>query len=135
MRRFIALFIVLLISVFTFSCQKDGSKTNGSNKLVGTKWYATYSNYLMVLEFTSNIEVTGYFANDNGVYYKGRTSGTYKVSGNTVTFYDFRYRWSYAYYKLESASVSGSLLSVTGQSTINIDNDEWRPWTETFSKQ
>jgi len=41
----------------------------------------------------------------------------------------------YAYYRLESASISGSLLSGSGQYTFNIDNGDWSSWTETFSKQ
>lgn len=89
----------------------------------------------MVLEFTSYTEATGYFAKPNGVYYSGQTTGTYKVSGNSVTFADLTFRWMYAYYRPERASVSGSLLSASGQYTFNIDKGDWSPWTETFSKQ
>ena len=105
------------------------------NPLVGTKWFASYSDYLMVLEFTSDTQVTGYFAKPNGVYYSGQTSGTYKVTGNTVTFTDLTFRWIYAYYRPERATISGSLLSASGQYTFNIDKGDWSPWTETFSKQ
>ena len=102
---------------------------------MGTKWFASYSDYLMVLEFTSETEVTGYFAKPNGVYYSGQTTGTYTVSGSRVTFSGLTYRWIYAYYRLESGSVNGSLLSTAGQYTFNIDKGDWSSWTETFSKQ
>lgn len=134
MKKFIYLLLVAFVAVLSLSsCEKTSEKEE--NPLVGTKWFASYSDYLMVLEFTSDTEVTGYFAKDNGVYYSGRTSGTYTVSGNKVTFNDLTYRWIYAYYKLQSATISGSLLSGTGQYTFNIDKGDWSPWNETFSKQ
>ena len=134
MKKFIHLLLVAFVAVLSLSsCEKTPEKEE--NPLVGTKWFASYSDYLMVLEFTSDTEVTGYFAKDNGVYYSGRTSGTYTVSGNKVTFNDLTYCWIYAYYKLQSATISGSLLSGTGQYTFNIDKGDWSPWNETFSKQ
>lgn len=134
MKKFIYFLLVAFVAMLSLSsCEKTPEKEE--NPLVGTKWFASYSDYLMVLEFTSDTEVTGYFAKDNGVYYSGRTSGTYTVSGSKVTFNDLTYRWMYAYYKLQSATVSGSLLSGTGQYTFNIDKGEWSPWNETFSKQ
>ena len=89
----------------------------------------------MVLEFTSETEVMGYFAKPNGVYYKGRANGTYSVSGNRVTFSGLTYQWIYAYYRLESGSISGSLLSTTGKRTFDIEKGEWATWNDTFSKQ
>lgn len=134
MKKFIYLLLIAIAAMLSFSsCEKTPEKEE--NPLVGTKWFASYSDYLMVLEFTSDTEVTGYFAKDNGVYYSGRTSGTYAFSGGKVTFNDLTYRWMYAYYKLQSATISGSLLSGTGQYTFNIDKGEWSPWNETFSKQ
>ena len=131
MKKYIYLLLVAFVAMLSFSsCEKTPE-----NPLVGTKWFASYSDHLMVLEFTSDTEVTGYFAKDNGVYYSGRTSGTYAFSGGKVTFNDLTYRWMYAYYRLQSATVSGSLLSGTGQYTFNIDKGEWSPWNETFSKQ
>ena len=136
MRKFLSLVFAIVIGVLSLtSCEKATPDTKESNPLVGTKWYASYSDYLMVLEFTSDTDVTGYFAKPNGVYYSGQTSGTYKVSGNSVTFSGLTYRWIYAYYRLESGTVNGSLLSTTGQKTFDIDNGDWSSWTETFSKQ
>ena len=136
MRKFLSLVFAIAIGVLSLSsCEKATPDTKESNPLVGTKWYASYSDYLMVLEFTSATEVTGYFAKPNGVYYSGQTTGTYKVSGNTVTFTGLMYRWIYAYYRLESGSVNGSLLSTSGQKTFDIDKGDWLSWTDTFSKQ
>ena len=134
MKRFFTILSVLIITIMSFTACKKPIQEE-LNPLVGTKWFASYSDYLMVLEFTSETEATGYFAKDNGVYYSGRTSGTYKVSGNRVTFNDLTYRWIYAYYNLQSATISGSLLSGMGQYTFNIDKGVWSPWSETFSKQ
>lgn len=134
MKKFFILLSALIISIVSFTaCEKTVKEE--PNPLVGTKWFASYSDYLMVLEFTSDTQVTGYFAKDNGAYYTGQTSGTYKVSGNSVTFSGLTYRWIYAYYRPETGSISGALLSVVGQHTFNIDKGEWTPWTETYSKQ
>lgn len=136
MRKILSIILVALCSVLSFSsCEKAVAIAKEPNPLVGTKWYTSYSDYLMVLEFTSDTEVTGYFAKPNGVYYTGQTTGTYKVSGNSVTFSGLTYRWIYAYYRLESGSVNGSLLSTSGQKTFDIDKGDWSSWTETFSKQ
>ena len=136
MRKFLSILTVCAISILSLSsCEKATPDTKGPNPLVGTKWYTSYADYLMVLEFTSATEVTGYFAKPNGVYYSGQTTGTYKVSGNSVTFSGLTYRWIYAYYRLESGSVKGSLLSTTGQRTFDIDKGDWSSWTDTFSKQ
>ena len=136
MRKLFSILTACAIGILSLaSCEKATPDIKESNPLVGTKWYASYSDYLMVLEFTSATEVTGYFAKPNGVYYSGQTSGTYKVSGNSVTFNGLTYRWIYAYYRLESGRVNGSLLSTTGQKTFNIDKGDWSSWTDTFSKQ
>jgi len=136
MRKFLSILLAIALGISCLSsCGKDNPGSQGPNPLVGTKWFASYADYLMVLEFTSETDVTGYFAKPNGVYDSGQTSGKYTVSGHHVTFSGLTYRWMYAYYRLESASVSGSLLSGTGQYTFNIDKGDWSPWTEIFSKQ
>ena len=136
MRKAIILLCVALCSTVFFSgCEKPEPEPQEVNPLVGTKWFASYSDYLMVLEFTSETEVMGFFAKPNGVYYKGRTNGTYSVSGNRVTFSGLTYQWIYAYYRLESGSISGSLLSTTGKRTFDIEKGEWATWNDTFSKQ
>lgn len=76
MRKFLSLVFAIVIGVLSLtSCEKATPDTKESNPLVGTKWYASYSDYLMVLEFTSDANVTGYFAKPNGVYYSGQTTG------------------------------------------------------------
>lgn len=136
MRKLLSILAACFIGILCLSsCEKVTPDTMETNPLVGTKWYTSYADYLMVLEFTSDTEVTGYFAKPNGVYYSGQTSGTYKVSGKSVTFSGLTYRWIYAYYRLSSGTVNGSLLSTTGQKTFDIDKGDWSSWTETFSKQ
>lgn len=136
MRKPILLFFVALCSTVLFSaCEKPEPEPQEVNPLVGTKWFASYSDYLMVLEFSSETDVMDYFAKPNGVYYKGRTNGTYSVSGNRVTFSGLTYQWIYAYYCLESGSISGSLLTTTGKHTFDIEKGEWTTWNDTFSKQ
>jgi hypothetical protein len=136
MRNFLSILLAIALGITCLSsCGKDNPGSKELNPLVGTKWFASYADYLMVLEFTSETDVTGYFAKPNGVYDSGQTSCKYTVSGNHVTFSGLTYRWMYAYYRLESAFISGSLLSGSGQYTFNIDNGDWSSWTETFSKQ
>lgn len=136
MRKILSILFACAIGILCLSsCEKATPDTKEPNPLVGTKWYTSFADYLMVLEFTSDTDVTGYFAKPNGVYYSGQTSGTYKVSGNSVTFSGLTYRWIYAYYRLSSGTVNGSLLSTTGQKTFDIEKGDWSSWTETFSKQ
>lgn len=124
--------LLLFCMMGLFSCAKDDDGTN--NKLVGTKWYASYADYLMVLEFSSSKDVVGYFATQNGVYDNGRTTGTYKINGDKVTFSNMTYNWyGNAYYRLDSGSINGGLLSTIGQS--NLYNTGWRSWSETFTQQ
>ena len=140
MKKLLLTLLAISVAILTIaSCNEQpvapDTPTKEPNPLVGTKWYASYADYLMVLEFTSDTDVNGYFAKSNGVYSSGLTSGTYTVSGNSVKFTGLTYRWIYAYYRLESGTISGSLLSTKGQETFNIDKGEWYSWTETFTKQ
>lgn len=136
MRKFLYILLAIALGITCLSsCGKDNPGSKEPNPLVGTKWFASYADYLMVLEFTSETDVTGYFAKPNGVYDSGQSSGKYTFSGNRVTFFDLTYRWMYAYYRLEIGSVNGSLLSTSGQKTFDIDKGDWSSWTETFSKQ
>ncbi|MEE0990529.1 MAG: hypothetical protein UIC45_04345 [Paludibacteraceae bacterium] len=75
---FLSLFILLIVS-----CSNEETV---DNPLVGTKWTTSYADYMMVLEFTSNNDVTGYFANPTGEYYSGIVNGTYTLKGNSVNF-------------------------------------------------
>ena len=134
MKKHLSVLILFTVTLLSFSsCNKDNPQQE-QNLLVGTKWCSTYSDYLMVLEFTSATEVTAYFAKENGVYDSGKTTSPYTLSGNKVTFSDLTLRWIYAYYKFETASLDGALLSVSGQYTFNISSGEWAPWSKTFSK-
>ena len=136
MRKFLSILLAIALGITCLSsCGKDNPGSKEPNPLVGTKWFASYADYLMVLEFTSETDVTGYFAKPNGVYDSGQTTGTYTVSGNTVTFSGITYRWIYAYYRLSSGSINGSLLSTTGQKTFDIETGDWSSWTNTFSRQ
>lgn len=80
-------------------------------------------------------EVSAYFAKPNGVYYSGLVSGTYTISGNNVSFKDLTYRWIYAYYRLETGILNGSLLSTKGKETFNIEKGEWYDWSKVYTKQ
>lgn len=131
-----SLFLAFTIGVLCLSsCAKVNPSTKESNPLVATKWYASYSDYLMVLEFISSTEVTGYFTKANGVYSSGQTSGTYIESGSKINFSGLSYRWGYAYYRLDAGNINGFLLSITGQKTFDIEKGDWSTWPDTFSKQ
>ena len=132
MKKIFGLMLLCATMLCFVSCEKENE---GGNTLVGTKWYTSYSDYLMVLEFVSKNQVIGYFAKPNGVYYSGKVNGTYSTNGNSVTFSNMTYQWMYAYYKLEAASIDGSLLSTSGKKTFDIDSGNWYSWSETFSKQ
>lgn len=132
MKRILSIALVIFSILCALSCTKN--TTDSGNPLVGTKWTTSYSDYLMVLEFTSEKDVTGYFAKPSGAYYSGQIQGTYSFSNNSITFSDMTFRWMYAYYKLESGTLSGSLLNTKGKETFNIDGGEWFDWERTWSK-
>lgn len=130
MKRILSLALVIISIICTLSCSKEKDR----NPLVGTKWTTSYADDLMVLEFTSDKDVTGYFAKSSGAYLSGQIQGTYSFSNNNITFSNMTFRWMYAYYRLDSGTLSGSLLNTTGKETFNIDGGEWFDWKETWSK-
>lgn len=132
MKRFLPFLVAIMGLLAIYSCQKDDS---GKNSLSGTKWTATYSDLLMVLEFTSSSDVIGYFAKENGTYYTGMTNGKYKVSGDRITFTNLTFRYAYAGYELESGSINGPLLTANGVYSMNVDKGNWSSWSKTFNRQ
>lgn len=124
-------FLLLSILMLMVSCSTIETE---DNPLIGTKWTTSYSDYLMVLEFTSNNQVTGYFAKSNGVYNSGMVNGSYTLKGNQIIFSDLTYKWIYAYYRVESATLTGSLLSTNGKQTFDIDSGEWSDWDKVWNK-
>lgn len=124
------LLLMLFCLSALFSCQKE----EGSS-VVGTKWHADYGGgAIMVLEFSSSNTVVGYFADKNGLYKTGKTTGGYSVSNNKLTFTNMTIWWyDNASYKPETAEISGGLLTVKGKSIFNT-GDKFN-WNETFIKQ
>lgn len=118
------------------SCNKEETpSTPQQPSIVGTKWTTTYADYVMVLEFTSNNEVIGYFANTGGAITGSVFNGTYSKTNNSITFSNLRYRWIYAYYELQTGTINGSILSTKGRETFDINSGNWYEWNENWNKQ
>lgn len=137
MKKLFYLFAIITVAFGFTACGSDDETEvpQIKNQLVGTKWHTSYADYIMLLEFTSENQVQGYFAKDNGSYYTGRTTGSYKITGDKVLFSNIEFVWVYAHYKLEEGNLSGSLLSTKGQQTFNVSKGEWSAWNETWNKQ
>ena len=130
------LFILAVITAMTaFSgCTKE------EDKLVGTKWMTSdYGDKTIVLEFTSSSTVIGYIASENGVIDGNTYSGSYSISGNSITFNNMRIIrktsavWNY--YDLQTGILNGSIISTVGKETYNLDSGQWYSWNMTWNKQ
>lgn len=111
----------------------SNSIEDSTNNLIGTEWKTSYADDIMVLKFISSNEVQGYFANSDGAYLSGETTGSYSLKDNVVYFSGITYQWIYAYYKLEKGYINGSLLKTEGVYTFNKENNNWYEWEETWA--
>lgn len=85
----IKLFCIITL-LFLASCTPEEKNNKATNPLTGTKWATSYADYYMVIEFTSENQVQGYFAKGSSLtYHNGLTNGSYSVSGSNVTFNNF----------------------------------------------
>lgn len=134
----IKLFCIITL-LFLASCTPEEKNNKATNPLTGTKWATSYADYYMVIEFTSENQVQGYFAKGSSLtYHNGLTNGSYSVSGSNVTFNNFDIIWnafgSRSHYKPQTGTFSGSIMQTKGQSSIYSDND-WHSWDKTWNKQ
>lgn len=132
------LIIMLTVAFLLAGCTKQETPvtpTPQQNSIVGTKWTTSYSDDSMVIEFASNSEVIGYFANSSGGIIGDVFNGTYYKSGNTITFKNFRLRWIYAYYELQTGTISGSVISTRGKECWNIESNTWVDWNKNWVKK
>lgn len=119
--RIFNLCFCLFLSLAIFqSCGKNEGG-NESNPLNGTMWVYTYTNYISkepvhnYLEFTSNNTVVHWNTNDSI-----RGTGTYTISGNTVTFNNLKFKVALLgsdMYVFKSATFTNNSMHVSYDST------------------
>ena len=112
MKKFLSMTLLLTAMFLTFSaCSSDDDE---KNSLSGTEWVTKYADDYLIIKFTSDSKVEGYFADSNFVMDGRLSSGTYTIDGNQVTFNNFiiKYMGSFEY-RYTNATISGSAMTVT----------------------
>ena len=112
MKKFLCMTLLLTAMFLTFSaCSSDDDE---KNSLSGTEWVTKYADDYLIIKFTSDSKVEGYFAVSNFVMDGRLSSGTYTIDGNQVTFNNFiiKYMGSFEY-RYTNATISGSAMTVT----------------------
>lgn len=135
MKKFLSMTLLLTAMFLTFSaCSSDDDDTNS---LSGTEWVAKFAdNHYIVIKFTSDSNVEGYFTDTNFVTVGSISTGTYSVKDNQVTFNNFIIKYyAIAGYRYESAQISGSAMTTTYYWKYNTSSNWGASQTDTFSKK
>lgn len=106
------------------------------NSLSGTEWVTKYADDYLIIKFTSDSKVEGYFADSNFVMDGRLSSGTYTIDGNQVTFNNFiiKYMGSFEY-RYTNATISGSAMTVTYYMKHTTSSNWGTAETDNFSKR
>lgn len=125
--------MLLLATMLTFAaCGGDDDKDEPKNSLKGTVWTSTYTDNVIVLDFTGENTVEFYGA-DMNLNQSGKTYyGTYTQSGNDVKF-SLECAW-YEKMVMKSAVINGNSMEVTYDHNMGII-DDWRTDARTFRKR
>lgn len=129
--------LVLILAVVTAMAAISGcnKQAEDSNILVGTKWVTTCSNdEIIVLEFSSSSEVTGYIASIEGIISGNPYKGSYSLSGSSIAFNGLQIKRIYHLYELRSGTISGSILSTSGREKYG-ENGQWFGWNTNWNKK
>lgn len=134
MKKFLCMTLLLTAMFLTFSaCSSDDDE---KNSLSGTEWVTKYADDYLIIKFTSDSKVEGYFADSNFVMDGRLSSGTYTIDGNQVTFNNFiiKYMGSFEY-KYTNATISGSAMTVTYYMKHTTSSNWGTAETDNFSKR
>ena len=109
MKKFLSMTLLLTAMFLTFSaCSSDDE----NNSLSGTEWITKFAdNHYIIIKFTSDSNVEGYFTDTNFVMVGSLSTGKYSMKDNQVTFNNFIIKYyGIAEYRYESAQISGSAI-------------------------
>lgn len=135
MKKLLSMLLFMTAMIFTLSaCSSDDDETDS---LSGTEWVTKFADdHYIIIKFTSDSNVDGYFTDTNFVTVGRISSGTYSMKGNQVTFNNFIIKYyGIAGYKYESAQISGSAMTTTYYWKYNTSDDWGSSSTDTFSKR
>ena len=135
MKKFFSMTLLLTAMFLTFSaCSSDDDE---KNSLSGTEWIRKYTDdHYIIIKFTSDSKVEGYFTDTNFVMVGSSSSGTYSMQYNQVTFSNFIIKYyGIAGYRYENAQISGSSMTTTYYWKYNASSDWGSSLTDTFSKR
>lgn len=135
MKKFLCMTLLLTAMFLTFSaCSSDDDDTNS---LSGTEWVAKFAdNHYIIIKFTSDSNVEGYFTDINFVTVGSISTGTYSMKDNQVAFNNFIIKYyGIAGYRYENAQISGSAMTTTYYWKYNTSSNWGSSQTDTFSKK
>lgn len=134
MKKFLSITLLLTAMFLTFSsCSKED---DDENSLSGTEWVTKYADDYLIIKFTSDSKVEGYFADSNFVMDGKLSSGTYTLDGNQVIFNNFIVKYmGMVEYKYTKAVISSSAMTVDYYMKYTSSSDWGKALTDTFSKR
>lgn len=134
MKKFLSMTLLLTAMFLTFSaCSSDDDE---KNSLSGTEWVTKYADDYLIIKFTSDSKVEGYFADSNFVMDGKLSSGTYTLDGNQVIFNNFIVKYmGMVEYKYTKAVISSSAMTVDYYMKYTSSSDWGKALTDTFSKR
>ena len=134
MKKFLSMTLLLTAMFLTFSaCSSDDE----NNSLSGTEWITKFAdNHYIIIKFTSDSNVEGYFTDTNFVMVGSLSTGKYSMKDNQVTFNNFIIKYyGIAEYRYESAQISGSAMTTTYYWKYSSSTDWGSSSTDNFSKR
>ncbi len=134
MKKFLSMTLLLTAMFLTFSaCSSDDENSS----LSGTEWITKFAdNHYIIIKFTSDSNVEGYFTDTNFVMVGSLSTGKYSMKDNQVTFNNFIIKYyGIAEYRYESAQISGSAMTTTYYWKYNSSTDWGSSSTDNFSKR
>lgn len=123
MKKLLFVTLAAVLAVVCVSCSNEDDNDDKSS-LVGTQWVTTFSDEYIMFRFVSGNTVEGYLTDKNFVP-KNKSTSTYTVNGNSITFNDLRVGTFLWVYKFNTATFDETSMKVT----YDFKYDTSKDWT------
>lgn len=134
--KLMSLLLCLVATSLMVSCTPE--KEEETNLLVGTKWAAWGGgDSYYVMEFPSTTQCQLYKADNNLVPRSSVASGSYRLSGTSITFTGVDLYYYYGHYILKTGTISGGTMSTQGEqyTETSAGISSTIAWNETWNKR